>query len=311
MRRQDLLRATAVGTAVFGTLWGSTDGAFAQSAPHDWTGFHFNLSLTASVGGARTATFNTPDSNAYNVGFANGVPLVIGAPFGFIATDANDEFRFAEWDGVVALDPSEAIGGTFGFGYDWQFGRVVVGIAADASRLRGSSSFSTRETLSGTTAVAGDQFYRHSELGVSTGVNWLMTVRPRIGVAFDRVMVYGTGGLAFGQAWINTYASLDEQYVDVGKATNTYDSLVNWSGSNSEGRFGYAVGGGAEFAVNERVSLQFEGLFYNLGRISTQATGTGSYTMNDGSPTEFTVQPYDVEAVVRGTAFKFGLNYRF
>ena len=34
-------------------------------------------------------------------------------------------------------------------------------------------------------------------LGLNAEIDWLASIRARAGLAFDRVMVYGTGGVAF------------------------------------------------------------------------------------------------------------------
>jgi outer membrane immunogenic protein len=62
-------------------------------------------------------------------------------------------------------------------------------------------------------------------------------VRGRAGVAFDRVLVYGTGGFAYG---------------DVGP----------WG---TDG-IGWTVGGGIEYAFTNNITAKIEGLYVNLER---------------------------------------------
>jgi len=100
------------------------------------------------------------------------------------------------------------------------------------------------------------------------------TVRGRLGYAFDRFMVYGTGGWAY----TNTKLSLSAGGAEI--------SDNSWSS-------GYAVGGGLEWAVWDRWSIKGEYLYVDSGDTTLTlagATATGDYKFN----------------VVRA-----GLNYRF
>ena len=67
------------------------------------------------------------------------------------------------------------------------------------------------------------------------------TVRARIGYAFDRFLVYGTGGLAYG-------------------------SGGNGGGGGGNGRFGYAIGPGVEYAFTDHWTAKLEGLYVRLGK---------------------------------------------
>jgi outer membrane immunogenic protein len=99
---------------------------------------------------------------------------------------------------------------------------------------------------------------------------WAATVRARAGVGFDQVLVYGTGGIATAQS----------QFSDIaGKKT---DQAVGW-----------AVGGGAEVKLTERVTARGELLHYSLGS-GTFTTPIATYKLEQRTN------------VVRG-----GLNYRF
>src|SRR5262249_24234616 len=80
-------------------------------------------------------------------------------------------------------------GGTFGgvAGWNWQHGSFVYGLEGDWSWV-GAKTSDTRNTF--------NQF--NSPLTQSADVNWLATVRGRVGLAFDATLVYVTGGVAFG-----------------------------------------------------------------------------------------------------------------
>jgi len=117
------------------------------------------------------------------------------------------------------------VGGTLG--YNWQAGQGVFGLETDLdwTNIKGTG-------ISGLTG-----------LPVETKNDYLGTVRGRIGYAWDRVLLYATGGLAYGS--IKTTAPF---------------------GSASETKAGYTVSGGLEFAVAGPWTAKVEYLYVDLGR---------------------------------------------
>ena len=77
-------------------------------------------------------------------------------------------------------------------------------------------------------------------------LNNLATVRARAGYAFDNLLAYVHGGVAFGQ--------LDQ------------DALLGAPvGASNLNRVGYTVGAGLEYALNESISIQAEYAYTDLG----------------------------------------------
>jgi opacity protein-like surface antigen len=109
-----------------------------------------------------------------------------------------------------------------------------------------------------------------NDFSVTDGVNTLFTLRPRAGVAVDKLLLFATGGLAVGQASFATQAHV----ADSGKGLASAD----WSGQNSAWRTGFTFGGGAEYAVTPKMRLKFEALYYDLGTIDVAANGSGIST---------------------------------
>ena len=129
-----------------------------------------------------------------------------------------------------AIDPAGALaGGHVGFNY--QTNALVVGAEADieASNLNGS-----------TTISAFDQTYVFN-----VKAETLASVRGRVGWAQDRLMLYGTGGVAWG-------------YV----TTLPLDTLNGW-------RTGWTAGAGAEYALPRNWSAKIEYRYTDLGRASS------------------------------------------
>jgi len=90
-----------------------------------------------------------------------------------------------------------------------------------------------------------------------------------------------------------------------------YHALGNWTGSNSSVNAGPVIGGGFEYALTNHLTFKFEGLYYNLGRSSATANGTGTYTFSKGGATPLTVQAYTVNVLLDGFIARAGLNWRF
>ena len=156
------------------------------------------------------------------------------------------------------------LGGTVGFNYP--VSAVLVGLEGDIdwSGLSGSAA-NCAANASG--AVAACQ----------TKSNLLGTARARVGYAFDRTLIYVTGGAAFApvQTGLNP--------------PSTFDTAT---------KLGWAAGGGVEFAFFGNWSAKTEYLFVDL------ATASCSTVANCGSAAGSSVA--FTESLVRG-----GFNYRF
>src|SRR5512141_2086099 len=97
-------------------------------------------------------------------------------PTSFFAGDP--AFPFQNMKGAVA-------GGQLG--YNYQFNWLVLGIEGDISWTDIHQKYTTNPFGPGTTE--GTAFDAH--------IDWLASVRGRVGVAFNSVMIYGTGGAAW------------------------------------------------------------------------------------------------------------------
>jgi outer membrane immunogenic protein len=122
-------------------------------------------------------------------------------------------------------------------GYNWQLAPSwVVGLEGDISGLNAKRS----------TCDIND-CQTNDPLIFSTRTDWLATVRGRVGYAWDRSLLYVTGGAAFAgvKDSINEYAD----GTDVHNATKS----------------GYAVGAGLETALWANWSVKAEYLYANVG----------------------------------------------
>ena len=128
-------------------------------------------------------------------------------------------------------------------GYNYQIDQIVLGAEADFNYL----GFSDSNTRSG--------LYNDSDVFAKTSfeADWFGTIRARLGYAIDNVLIYGTGGAAYGH--------MNASY----KMTITTDDVpVTWDGSADSTNWGWTVGGGAEYGI-DNWSLGLEYLYVDLG----------------------------------------------
>lgn len=190
---------------------------------------------------------------------------------------------------TLTPDPSGFSGGAQG-GYNWQSGHFIIGGEADISwsRLGGTGRVSPI-IMNNSSAFPSNGF-----LIARQEIKWFGTLRPRVGIAFDRVLLYGTAGLAYGQ--VNYSANADFR-----PSTPTSISFFQYPASFGKTKTGWTVGGGAEVAISKHWSWKAEYLYYNLGNESTIANPVPA------NP-PFQVA-YSWETKVN--MFSTGLNFRF
>jgi len=165
--------------------------------------------------------------------------LYVGGQIGYAWGNDNINIRSFVVPGLFLLssNPNGVIGGAH-IGYNLQIGQWVAGIEGDVD----GTNF--RRT-SGPDPFFGDTFLR-----ISKDIEG--SVRGRVGIAWDRALLYATGGVAF--AGIET----------------SYTSPVGFNGF-SRTRVGYTVGGGIEYAITNNWSVRAEYRFSDFGRFTDLA----------------------------------------
>jgi outer membrane immunogenic protein len=150
-------------------------------------------------------------------------------------------------------DPSGFIGGGQ-VGYNWQWNKwLVLGVETDfqGSDIEGSHRRSSFLDFDGDIANDDPNVF----LEAHERMQWFGTARGRIGFApLCRLLVYATGGLAYGN-------------VDYSAQTN-FDNGFTYSTKFSETNVGWTVGGGLEYAISHHWSVKAEYLYYDLGNQS-------------------------------------------
>jgi outer membrane immunogenic protein len=173
-------------------------------------------------------------------------------------------------------------------GYNWQFGRLVLGLEADAdaAAVQDKAFASANSATPLASAI--------SEAAAKSKLDYFGTLRARVGYSFGRFLVYGSGGFAFGG--VRDRLSLTNAVAGSFLQTSTA------SGNSHETATGWAAGAGFEFALTPQWSLKTEYLRLDLG--SATLTEAASAVPNFSGSASLTVRhEYDI--------VRSGVNYHF
>jgi outer membrane immunogenic protein len=169
----------------------------------------------------------------------------IGGNLGY-AFGGDDEVSISSnREGTVSDIDKLELQGIFGggqIGYNAQWDAVVIGAVADIEAADINDDFTKDFTIEGN----DDQVRAKANIDV-----W-GTLRARLGFAFDSVLFYATGGLA----WANVDYDIRADNFTTGGTGRIKDNQT---------RVGYAVGGGLEWAIDDNWSVGAEYLYVNLG----------------------------------------------
>lgn len=244
-----------------------------------WTGFYAGGSLGGGRQSDRTTVagpYGTPTIPTTIV--VSTTPILITAPGPSIrAPYAIDP---AAVPGRLSPDGSGMVGGAQ-FGFNYQIGAIVIGAETDLSvtRLGGSQTVAA--------SPGGTRFTTRAENEVSM----LGTVRARAGFVLGDVMIYGSGGYAYG---------LVDQ-----KGSIAPDNPATTSGaaaSRSGLASGWALGGGVEYAIMPGMTLRLDYTHYDLGN---QKLTLQDYT--GLAPSQYAI----MRARTAGDIVKAGFNFGF
>ncbi|MCA3556167.1 hypothetical protein [Aestuariivirga sp.] len=150
--------------------------------------------------------------------------------------------------------------GGFLAGYNWQYSSFVLGAEADVNYIgfNGSVRHDVGDAIS--EVMAPENASGTDKIDYTA--DWFGTARARLGYAMNDVLIYGTGGLAWGQMKIKQ--SLE--------ATNGDGETLSWASETDGYRAGWTLGGGIEYGAG-RWLLGAEYLYVNLGSYSWGGSG--------------------------------------
>jgi outer membrane immunogenic protein len=307
--RKSVLKSAFLATATIGLIGGSAFAADLPTRkgppiapvyvppPFTWTGFYVGLN-------AGYAWLNNQRNDNVGFPFVGAIP-VGGAVVPFASSGNSNNGGFI--GGVQA-------------GYNYQFGIgsgfVLGGEAdidwADINRNRNNGvlfgSFTLPQFPGSVFTPSGIATSNHNNNNQYIG-----TVRLRAGYAFDRILVYATGGLAYGGVNNNNnvgsaiVATTAPGFVipttNIIAVTPTQTVIGSSLGSRSSStRAGWTIGGGVEYAFTPNWTVKGEYLFEDFGH-ANRAPGI----FLPGAATVFNSSSRDVQVNV----VRVGLNYKF
>jgi outer membrane immunogenic protein len=201
----------------------------------------------------------------------------VNGGWGISRATSTTNFAGGLLDGVVVSNSANRSGGLVGaqMGFNWQISWFVFGGEVDGMWAIGQQT--TNSIVCGAACLAVE----------NTNLKSMWTSRLRFGAAFDRVLFYATGGMAFVTA-------SETLTMTSGAATAT---LVPFS----QGKTGWTAGLGVEGAFWGHWSARLEYLY-------VEAWGSNN---TNGVPAVFSVPTVVESARYRDNIVRAGINYRF
>jgi len=274
MKNLLLVTCAAVALAAGGTAALAGDIGLAP-ASYDWSGGYVGVNAGGALNSSKFKS-NYSYTGQDDIG-QEGIDLVNGLDF----TATPNEGAFTA--GVLA-------------GYNMQMSSLVLGIEGDFNYLGFSGT--VKNNASGVMSQVLEPENTNAIDKIDYEGTWYGTVRARVGYAMDNFLLYGTGGLAYGQ--LNIKQKLD--------ATNGTESAT-WSSERDAWKMGWTVGAGVEYAM-DRWTLGLEYLYVDLG--TYEWGSSGDVNLNDATlQTDWSQVKEKGEADYAFSVARATLKYRF
>lgn len=252
-----------------------------KTLQYDWSGFYIGVN-----GGYSDA------NSSYKISEAELQDLNL-FPLG---TVSGDFIQYADSKPLWSrhLRKGGSLTGGIQTGFNYQINNIVIGLEADTNWMGNHEKL----THSATGIVANPSVtLNDGTFVVKSSLSQLSTLRGRLGLAFDKIMLFTTAGFALGAVKSstnnNTIWAEGTQYAD------------RWylSGEGSKNLPGWVVGGGAEYAINKNVTAKAEAIYYDLASLKYSMKETTLYDTNHIGGTN--------KVSVNGYLVRVGLNYKF
>lgn len=195
---------------------------------------------------------------------------------------------FSLSSGSNSADASSWVAGAR-LGHDWQYGTLVYGVETDLSATDLKS-----EMTGGLTAVAGFP----ATASTTAKVDWYGTLRGRLGWTNGPLLLYATGGLAYGEVKLNSNFSVDFTPAGITGSLNSETSPL---------KAGWVAGGGLEYKLRPDLTLNVEYRYVDLGNVGL----TSSTTVPLGGPVIVGHLSQSASVDARFQAVTVGLNWQF
>jgi outer membrane immunogenic protein len=260
----------------------------AAAPVYNWTGWYLGLNAGGGWGN------NNPITNSVTSAFCNPNG---GAFVGCVGAPSFSNAVAAAVPGQFIAHPQGFLGGAQ-IGYNFQSGPIVWGVETDfqGADIKGSDSRAL------TAVPVGFPAFPITVAGTgSQKLDWFGTLRGRLGwLPVNPLLVYVTGGLAYGHASLTTSFLQSPTYP-------TFDTIQPVFASTSEVRAGWTIGAGLECMVAPNWTVKGEYLYYDLGHMS----GTPPPITVTVAGTVFTAVGVSSAAHFNGSIGRVGVNYHF
>ncbi len=203
----------------------------SYAPPFSWTGTYVGADVGAAWG-----TFTVSPASTNNLTGAVGIP------------------------GAMSLSNNSSLIGGLQAGYNWQISQWVLGLEQDYqfTGLKQTATFAAPAGL----FLAGDS------MAVKT--DYLAATRAKLGMAWDRVLVYAAGGLETGEFDVTS------GYVARGAGGSPALGFTD----ADKLHFGFNLGAGIDYAVTNNVFVGIEYRYLDLGK---ETYNLGAFTPAGGA----------------------------
>ena len=205
-----------------------------------------SFAIAADLGGAPKTSSAPPAWEPATINYTNpaiwsGAYAGISAGYGW--GHSEQLYDRAGNHGLASTNPTGVVGAvTLGYNYQLSNSGIVLGMEGDIGLMD---------------LNADDKAIFDGHVMKTTFGPWWATVRGRAGYAFDRTLVYGSGGAAF--------MGVDE--ISIGNTPGE-------TAINRDTRSGWVVGGGIEHAFAPNMSAKVEYLHMDFGRYDGLSANT-------------------------------------
>jgi hemoglobin/transferrin/lactoferrin receptor protein len=260
-----LVQQPSPGRTVYAGITKTLGGSEAMPTLFPFAGMGANPASSVDWSGPYLG-FHTGGGFAHEQGTTTALD---GTPGGIPGTESAD----------LDLKPNYLYGVQAGFNYQFANG-LVLGIEGQYSKTKLSASnkaFATEEPLADTGELQAETHYN---------IDWMSVLRGKVGYAFDNgLLAYATGGVTFMQE----ETSRDQYRADGtsrdGFPYGKYTEIISADHIEID-RTGWTVGGGLEYAINSRWSINADYSYTRFNARRAKYAGGRAGVSNDYSVTE-------------------------